>query len=168
VEYQKEVKIQIVKGMSILTSIIAVSWLVLPGFNESQRLAILSGSILLLATPLFLSITIVLLGRYSNESLILGYISNSDGLKFKQAYLQNTLEQTTANLLVLIALGLVVPAFYLKICIIQAICFLAGRALFFTGYNRNPMERFTGFVVGWYAVALAYITAAYFVVIKFI
>ena len=164
-QYQKEVRKQIAKGLLVLGGVIVIGWVEIPGFSERQRLAILSGSILLLAIPLFLSIAAVIIGRYSSESLIFGYKSTDDGLSFKQAYLQNTLEQTSANVLPLIALGLVVPGVYLKVCIIQAASFCIGRVMYFLGYKRDPMERFTGFVVGWYSAAIAYLVAAYFVVI---
>ncbi|MCG8671950.1 MAG: MAPEG family protein [Pseudomonadales bacterium] len=167
-QHQKEVQKQIVMGLIVLATIGLLGWFLLPTLEEVHRSIVLAGSLLILAIPLFLSIAILVIGRYSNEHLITGYTSSSDQLAFKKAHLQNTLEQTAVNLLPLLALSIALPAAYLKLCIIQSFAFIVGRLLFFIGYNKDPMARFTGFIVGWYAAAVSFVVASYFVMGKII
>lgn len=153
--HKKAVHQQIVIGLGVLITLCGVGWHFLPEFTNNQRHLVLSTALIVLAIPLFLSITGVVFKRYASESLIQGYQS-TEKMPLAQSNLQNTLEQTIANLLPMLAFALSAPAQHLKIILIQAGCFVAGRFLFFMGYHYHPLMRLAGFVVGWYGAIIMF------------
>ena len=124
----------------------------------------MAGAALIALLPLFGAITGVVLARYADEDLVLGWEARKP-VGVKQAILQNTVEQTVINEVTLLCLGLAAPSGYEKLCLVQALCFLVGRIVFSFSYQRDPMKRFMGFIIGHYAAAVSLLASAAFIVI---
>lgn len=152
---------QIAWGVVLLAGLVLVGYRLAPPFPEADRLRVLAASLLVAAVPLFLAILMNVHRRYLSADLIRGYRSKpDDGLL--PALLQNTVEQTVANALTIVAISLLAPAPWLRLGLVQAFCFVMGRAAFFIGYARDPMYRFVGFVIGWYIAGLSFLLSLTF------
>lgn len=80
-----------------------------------------------------------------------GLTQGTERAKLLQALLQNTLEQTALALPVYLACGMWAPPALLPALPVAAVAFLAGRALFFKGYERGAPARALGFALTFYS-----------------
>jgi uncharacterized membrane protein YecN with MAPEG domain len=86
-----------------------------------------------------------------------GIAGNSDKAALLQALIQNTLEQA---LLAIVAYGawlMLGPSEMWGLVIVYAICFSAGRLLFFAGYSRGAPFRALGFTLTFYPTVALYL-----------
>jgi len=129
-------------------------WLVIPNPIAPDRVMYTLSWSALFSIPLFLGIHTTLFQRFGSEDLIKGHAS-SGKLGFHGAYLSNTAEQALVNVLTAISLGMVVPVEFIKVVPIQACIFIVGRVWFFVAYKKDPMSRFAGFAMGYYAAVIS-------------
>jgi len=159
--HQGPVLRQIATGIVLLGLLTGAGLFFLPVFPEAARAAVLAAS--LVSIPLFLSIATVMLMRYADADLLAGHVA-AKPVGFAQAWLQNTMEQTLVQALTLIALGLCIPASLLQLLLIQPSCFIVGRTFYLLAYRRDPLRRFTGFALGWYAAIASFLCSGFFLV----
>jgi hypothetical protein len=163
--YKATIHRQIGMGLFTLAALGALLFLILPHPSEAHRVQVVAGAALVAVLPLFGAIASTVTARYADEDLILGWEANKPS-GVKQAILQNTLEQTVISEVTLLCLGLLAPPAYMQLCMVQALCFLVGRLIFSVSYQRDPMKRFAGFVIGQYAALASLLASAIFIVIR--
>jgi len=154
--YKISVLKQILMGNILIILLGGFLWFVLPSPAINDRAVYTLSWAAIFALPLFLGIHSTLFERFGSEDFIKGYASPSQP-KFHAAYLTNTLEQTTINVLTALSLGMVAPLEYLKLVPIQACIYIVGRVIFFFTYKSNPMFRFVGFAVGYYVACISFL-----------
>jgi hypothetical protein len=152
--YRGVVLKQLLMGNLLIILLGTLLWLLLPKPVVTDRALYTLSWAVLFSLPLFLGIHSTLFQRFGSEELIQGYVS-SDKLGFHGAYLSNTLEQTSVNVLTAISLGMVAPLECIKLVPIQACIFCVGRTLYFFTYRKSPMNRFVGFAVGYYVACIS-------------
>lgn len=152
-DHKSEVNKQIALGFCLFLVSSLGLWFIIPSHQSGDQVKYTLSWLAVFSIPLFLGIHPVLFRRYKSADLIKGYAA-SESIRFERAYLSNTVEQTTVNVLTAVTLGMVVPPCLIKLVPIQAIIYVVGRALFYFSYRVNPMKRFVGFVMGYY-VAVA-------------
>jgi uncharacterized membrane protein YecN with MAPEG domain len=163
-EHKRNVTVQIVIGFALIAVLVLALWALLPSPDSPDRIAYTLAWSALFSVPLFLGIHTTLFARFDSEDLIHGHAS-SQQLTFNRAYLSNTVEQTLVNVLSALTLGMVVPIACIKLVPIQGCIFIIGRLLYYFTYKSKPMNRFTGFAVGYYVAILSVMTSIYWVVI---
>ena len=99
---------QIFLGFTSILLLGVFLWIVLPNPVAPDRVVYTLSWSVLFSMPLFLGIHLTLFQRFGSEDLIKGHGSSSQ-LGFHGAYLSNTVEQTLANVLTAVSLGMVVP-----------------------------------------------------------
>jgi hypothetical protein len=141
-------------GFASILPIGGFLWFVIPNPIAPDRVVYTLSWSALFSIPLFLGIHVTLFQRFGSEDLIKGHAS-SGKLGFHGAYLSNTVEQALVNVLTAISLGMVAPVEYIKVVPIQACIFIVSRVWFFVAYKKNPMYRFAGFAMGYYAAVVS-------------
>jgi len=158
--YTNSVSKQIALGFLGITLTGILLWLVLPTPAAPGRVSYTLSWTALFSLPMFLGIHKTLFARFNSGELIKGYQSTTQPT-FEVAYLNNTVEQTLANVLTAMSLGMVVPISLIKLVPIQAGIFIVGRVLYFFTYQSNPMNRFTGFVMSYYVALMSTALSVY-------
>lgn len=154
---------QIIFGFLFVVALSAVLWIVFPEPKNLDRVTYTLSWAALYSLPLIVGIHSTLFTRFNSHDYIKGYAAeNQPG--FNAAYLSNTVEQTLLNVLAAFSLGMVAPQSFIKLVPIQACIFLVGRMLYFASYKKNPMQRFIGFVMGYYAALLSISATLYWAV----
>jgi hypothetical protein len=133
--------------------------------DSIERLVFAAKLLGFLSLPLLCGIGLTVVARYNDASLIQGYKAVSERLEFIRAYNTNTLEQTTVHALSVVAYCVVVPQQWLVFALAQVLAFILGRLFFYFGYRRAALQRFFGFVMGYYPAIVAVLTACVFAIV---
>ena len=161
--HKKEVNKQIALGFIVLAILALGLWSLIPNHQPGNRVEYTLSWLAVFSIPLFLGIHPILFRRYNSADLIKGY-NASESIRFEQAYLSNTVEQTAVNVLTVVTLGMVAPLGLIKLVPIQAIIYVIGRVLFYFSYRANSMKRFVGFVLGYYVAVGSLLLSVCFVI----
>lgn len=94
--------------------------------------------------------------RSATDGLGAAYSSPSRELAFKQAYLQNTLEQTVLLVGALLIGGTVLLGPTFSILYAAVFLFLLGRITFYFGYRKHPLRRAFGMALTMFPAILLY------------
>lgn len=158
---------QIATGFFTIAILGTSLWFIVPSPVSPDRIIYTLAWSALFSVPLFIGIHTTLIARFASEDLIQGYASSKD-LKFNQAYLSNTVEQTGVNVLTAFTLAMVVPIEFIKLVPIQACIFVVGRLVFYFTYKSDPKSRFVGFVVGYYVAVVSLFASIYWAVVNYV
>ena len=139
--------------------IILGSWLNPLNFDESlgvnTQLRVAIGSSVLVCFFLLVSVMRLAKHRFFTPADIdgSGLTDGTAQAKLLQSLLQNTLEQAAIAVVVYLSWALLMPATWLSVVPLAAICFALGRILFFRGYTSGASSRAAGFALTFYPSA---------------
>lgn len=142
------------------------------GFAESSSQADRLGvAIVSCAIPaVFLAFSIGRLAKYrffSPEDIDGGGLKHgTDSANILQSILQNTLEQTLLATLVYLVWSVVMPATWLSVVPIAAVCFGIGRLLFTMNYAHGAPSRALGFALTFFSTNTMLITIVGYLIVQ--
>lgn len=148
--YRSVVHLQVLAAVATLAAAFAWALQSTPVLLPEARVDAVAAQAQWLAIPLLVAVFLVMLKRGRSEDLIQGAASaGTPGIL--GSLLTNTLEQTVLAVLALSAFVVVSPPDLGAVVQVFVALFCAGRLLFFAGYAANPLWRFYGFSLNFYA-----------------
>ena len=142
------------------------------GFAESSSQADRLGIAILscIIPTVFLAFSIGRLAKYrffSPEDIDGGGLTQgTNRANILQSILQNTLEQTLLATLVYLVWSVVMPATWLSVVPIAAVCFGIGRLLFTIGYAHGAPSRALGFALTFFSSNAMLITIVGYLIVQ--
>ena len=142
------------------------------GFAESSSQADRLGVAVLscIIPAVFLAFSIGRLAKYrffSPEDIDGGGLKHgTNRANILQSILQNTLEQTLLATLVYLVWSVVMPATWLSVVPIAAVCFGIGRLLFTMGYAQGAPSRALGFALTFFSSNAMLITIVGYLIVQ--
>ena len=162
---QRTVVIGIVLGVAGIASIVATDLALVP-LREvppiAERLAFAARCALFPTLMFACGIAVVGSARFGGQQMDpLSREEVSRALLVHQRYLQNTLEQLAIHLVALVGLAVDGAALGMRLLPALAATFVVGRAVYWLGYLRGPLQRSPGFTMTFYPTVftLAYLAA---------